>query len=108
MRPGIRIIDYMQDITELRKEIDEIDREMQSLFERRLGVSRKIGAYKASRGMPIFDAGREEEMIGTCRKRAADPEAADGIEKLYRTIFEISRDLQKEVVGNGSDSIRSD
>ena len=108
MGHGIRIINYMQDITELRKEIDEIDREMQSLFERRLGVSRKIGAYKASRGMPIFDAGREEELIGRFRKRAADPEAADGIEKLYRTIFEISRDLQKEVVDNGSDSIRSD
>ena len=48
----------MKDLNELRREIDGIDRELVKLFEKRMEVSAQIGAYKASRGMPVLDAAR--------------------------------------------------
>lgn len=95
----------MQD---MRREIDEIDDGLQRLFEKRLDVSRRIGAYKASHGMPVFDAEREEKMIRSMRARAADARNADAVEALYRAIFKISRDLQKEVLEHGSNDVRRD
>ena len=56
----------MKDLNELRREIDGIDRELVKLFEKRMEVSAQIGAYKASRGMPVLDAAREEEKLRLC------------------------------------------
>ncbi|MDO4619452.1 MAG: chorismate mutase [Lachnospiraceae bacterium] len=78
-----------------RKEIDEIDRQFQQLFERRMEVAGKIGAYKASRGLPVFDAKREESKIAELKERASTQEYAEGIAKLYDTIFTISRNKQE-------------
>ncbi len=83
-----------KDMTGLRAEIDRIDAEIQRLFEERMDVSAAIGAYKAARGIPVYDGEREKQKIGELRRRASGDFRADGIERLYRTIFEISRDCQ--------------
>lgn len=48
---------------ELRKEIDEIDRELMRLFEKRMQVSEEIAQYKYSRDIAVFDSSREKEVI---------------------------------------------
>ena len=53
----------MRDIKELRQEINEIDKEMAQLFERRMGIAKEIANYKLANGLNIFDAKREEEVI---------------------------------------------
>lgn len=98
----------MCEFEDMRNEIDKIDTDIQRLFERRLDVSRKIGSYKASHGMQVFDPKREDEMIRRMRERAGDAVKADAVEELYRTILKISRDLQKEVLEHGSDDICRD
>lgn len=52
-----------KDLTELRSEIDSIDRELMRLFEERMNISRQVGDYKRERGMPVFDETREKEVI---------------------------------------------
>ncbi|MCI1721492.1 MAG: chorismate mutase [Lachnospiraceae bacterium] len=92
----------MSDLTELRNEIDSIDRQIQSLFERRMKVSEKIAAYKEEKGLPVLDAKREEEKISSLKKCASDEKTAEGIGRLYRTLFAISRECQEEKMKNDS------
>ncbi|MCI6173878.1 MAG: chorismate mutase [Clostridiales bacterium] len=89
----------MSDIKELRSQIDRIDAEIQRLFEKRMEISGEIGAWKASSGMPVFDAAREEELIAELKGRASSPENAEAIETLYRTVFEVSRERQHRLAG---------
>ncbi len=91
-----RIIFDMSDMNTYRSEIDRIDAELQRLFEARMDVSKKIGAYKASHGMPVFDGEREAAKLKGLRAAASSREYADGIERLYRELFAISRDAQRE------------
>ena len=84
----------MKDLNELRREIDGIDRELVKLFEKRMEVSAQIGAYKASRGMPVLDAVREEEKLAAVRALASSGKNADYVEQLFRDIFVISRSAQ--------------
>jgi len=48
---------------ELRREIDEIDRELMRLFEKRMQISEEIAQYKYSRNIAVFDSSREKEVI---------------------------------------------
>ncbi len=86
-----------------RKEIDRIDAEIQRLFEARMRVSHAIGAYKASHGMPVFDAAREAEKLDALRRTASSEELAEGIVRLYEKLMEISRDAQKRPDRSGAD-----
>ncbi len=86
----------MRDLKELRVEIDEIDKAMQSLFERRMGVASEIADYKKANNLPILDSSREKEKINAMRASASDELMADGIARLFETLMAISRDYQKE------------
>jgi len=50
-------------VEELRKRIDEIDRELLALISKRVEIARELGKLKKSRGLPIADHKREEEVI---------------------------------------------
>ena len=43
----------MEDLLQLRQEIDEIDQEMVRLFEKRMDVSRRVAEYKIANGKKI-------------------------------------------------------
>ena len=65
-------------LEELRKDIDEIDREICDLIAERAGVSAEIGRVKRISGYPVENLQRETELIKTAR--AAHPEAAATVE----------------------------
>ena len=54
-------------IAELRGQIDEIDRQLIELFERRMDVSREIGAVKREHNLGIRNERRELEVKANCR-----------------------------------------
>jgi len=88
----------MQDLFEMRKEIDRLDDEIQELFRKRMEVSREIGIYKAGKGLPVLDAAREEEKIEKLRSKEKNPEEAEAVEALYRTILKESRIVQEKIL----------
>ena len=53
----------MENLEEIRREIDAIDEQMAGLFERRMEQSRKVAEYKMARGLAVTDSGREAEVI---------------------------------------------
>ena len=80
-------------LEELRKDIDEIDREICGLIAERAGVSAEIGRVKRISGYPVENLQRETELLKTAR--AAHPEAAGTVEKVLRTLIEDSKRIQR-------------
>ena len=64
----------MEDLKNLRGQIDEIDAEMARLFQRRFEAAKRVAAYKAAHGLPIEDRAREEAMLGRAAARVEQPE----------------------------------
>ena len=53
----------MDELTKYRNEIDEIDKQITELFERRMDISKKIARCKKEQEIWILNAKREEEVI---------------------------------------------
>lgn len=85
-----------KDINDWREEIDELDHEIQRLFEKRMLISAGIAAYKKQNGLPVYDEEREKEKIRSLKASASGDFMAEGIARLYETLMAISRDYQEE------------
>lgn len=53
----------MTDLEKARKIINETDREMARLFERRMEAVRQVAEYKREKGLRVTDSAREAELI---------------------------------------------
>ena len=51
------------ELTDLRREMDAIDRELLALFARRMALSGEIAGLKKAAALPVFDPAREEEKL---------------------------------------------
>ena len=83
----------MKNLSELRKELDALDEKLVSLYLERLRISREIGDLKKENGTPVGDSAREAEILE--RLSAAAGDDAPAVRKLYETVFETSREIQK-------------
>ena len=51
------------ELNELRNQIDEIDRELVSLFIRRMSCSSEVAEYKRRNALPVLDKEREIKLL---------------------------------------------
>ncbi len=86
------------DIQDLRGQIDDIDRQLVSLFGRRMAVAAQIAAYKADHSMAVHVPAREREVLERV-SQIAGPELARDSRTLYSLIFELSRSYQTRLSG---------
>ncbi len=94
----------MSQLDTLRGAIDEIDRQIVALFERRMAVTEQVGKYKQSVGMPVLDATREREVIGQKLDGLHNPALKTDVTLLYETIMGISRRQQRRLVQEGENA----
>ncbi len=81
------------DLTKLREEINETDREMVALFRKRMEIAANVAAYKKEHGLPVLDAARERALLGRISDMAG--EEFDGYARtLYHTMLDVSRAYQ--------------
>ena len=78
-----------------RTEIDAIDREVVSLFERRMQVVMEVARIKKENGMIIFDASREKEVIEKVQSYLTDEGLKEELREVYETLMKVSKDYQK-------------
>lgn len=90
----------MDELIRLRQEIDEIDNNLIELFEKRMLIAKKVARYKKNQNIPIYDESRENEIIKKNIGKLNDKSLSQELESLYRTVFEISKDIQKKVIDN--------
>lgn len=53
----------MEKLEKARKIVSETDEEIAKLFEKRMQAVREIAEYKKERGLPVFDAEREDALL---------------------------------------------
>lgn len=89
------------DLNELRNKIDGIDKELVKLFKERMETAAEVGRFKQKNGVPVSDSVRESEILNNVSNNV--PEELQGYtETLYRTIFELSRSYQKEIISQSN------
>lgn len=88
----------MNTLEHARNIIDEIDRQMAELFERRMQAVEQVIAYKWEHGLPILDAGREQQVIERNCKRIEKKEYEPFYIDYIRALMEISKRYQRTLV----------
>lgn len=53
----------MSELDDYRDTIDEIDKKITELFEKRMDVVLKVGEYKKKNNLPVLDESREKQVI---------------------------------------------
>lgn len=81
----------------LRTGINEIDTQLVQLFNRRMQISEKVAAEKATSGSLVYDATREARVSELARS-IADPAVKSAAESLMRTVMRLSRERQYEIL----------
>ncbi|MBS7262142.1 MAG: chorismate mutase [Eubacteriales bacterium] len=83
----------MNDLEELREKIDELDREIDRLYCRRIDCVRAISALKRQTGAAVRDEAREREILKSASDGSRYP---DSSRALFRFILRESRALQQK------------
>lgn len=80
-------------LQEMRAEIDRIDREIVTLYLRRMETVKAIGAWKRENNVPVRDPEREKRLLDEAAAMAGE-EYGDGVRALFRLLIEQSRACQ--------------
>jgi chorismate mutase len=80
----------MREIKELRGDIDEVDKGILRLLEKRVKIAKKIGAIKRRRGLPIKDHSREEELVSEVTSKTSLDQKF--VKKIFKTIIDYCRE----------------
>lgn len=89
------------ELENLRKEIDTLDRELVSLFLKRMNCSAQVAAYKKENNLPVFDPARERALLSRLSELAGEENEED-IRTLYATILDLSRSRQHRLLDSKS------
>ena len=85
----------MDDIKEMRSEIDAIDASLAQLYRQRMEVARRIGRFKLEHNLPVDDPQREAQLL-TARTAELEPELRPGFERLLRELIRASKRCQRK------------
>lgn len=85
-------------LNEIRDEINEVDKEIVKLLEKRFNLALHVGQYKIANNLPIFDEKREKAVIAKCKEMLISDKYNDYLEKIYIEIMNNCKDIQKKEI----------
>ena len=85
------------ELTDYRKQLDEIDDRLLQLFLQRMEISADIAFLKQKNNLPVLDAKREREKLLSIRDQAP-AEYSEYAVSLFSTIMELSRSSQNRIL----------
>ena len=85
-------------LTEFRKKIDAIDSEIVKLLAERFDLAKEIAEYKKGNNLPVFQAGREDEVLRRISEQLENggKKYEKYILELYKIIMDTSKTIQKQ------------
>jgi monofunctional chorismate mutase len=84
----------MADLREFRNQIDNIDKEIVKLFEKRMEIVLDVAKYKKQNHIPVLDSSREEEVINKNIGYLKNKELENYLRKFYINFMNLSKDYQ--------------
>ena len=85
------------ELEKLRTQIDRIDDKLLSLFEERMRTAKQIADYKKENKIEVVNKEREKQVVTRLSEKVPQ-ELAGYVQKLYKTLFELSRDYQNGLI----------
>lgn len=90
-------------LMDIRQQIDAVDADIMALFLKRMSLCAEVAEYKRENSLPVFQGGREEQIIERIRSMAPE-ELKDGAQCLFTGIMDISKCLQQQKLSDGGDT----
>ena len=87
----------MENLEEIRKEVDAVDAQLAPLFERRMELIRRIAAYKKAHGLGVSDPAREQSVILRGAERVEDRDIREYYVSFQQELITLSRDWQRRL-----------
>jgi len=81
-------------LTTIRNEIDEVDKDLIELLNKRATLAKKTTALKQNM---VFDPTREKKILKKIKLKNIGPMANKGLEQIYREILSVCREIQTPV-----------
>lgn len=98
----------MLDLQEIRKDIDEVDRELVKLFERRMELTTSVAKYKIETGKKVLDPQREQEKLEKIAGLVSNEMNKHGINEIFTQIMATSRKYQYMLLESMGQTLRED
>lgn len=93
----------MENLEQIRKEINDIDDKLVKLYIERLEKSKKVAEAKKVTGKPISDLKRENEIVYRLTENLSDRDKLF-VKELYATVFSTSKAYQTSILGVQSET----
>ena len=91
-------------LSDVREEINDIDRQMMALFVRRMHAAEKVAAVKKRDGLPIFQPQREKEILDRVEQEGGA--FGSGARTLMATLIDISSSYQQMLLYGDDGKLR--
>ncbi|MCI8298821.1 MAG: prephenate dehydratase [Lachnospiraceae bacterium] len=88
----------MKNLDKIRREIDEIDRQIVSLYEERMQRTTEVAEYKISTGTQVLDKQREAQKLEQVKRLVEHAENSYGVAELFEQIMAMSRKRQYQLL----------
>lgn len=88
----------MPDISHWRDRIDEIDRELVALLNRRADCVLEIARLKKQLGLPIYEPRREDEIFDHIAAANRGPLENGALRRVFERIIDEGRSMQRPVM----------
>jgi monofunctional chorismate mutase len=82
------------ELDKVRTEINNIDKEMVRLLEKRFSLVNEIGHYKRKQNLPVYDEIREKQVVELCRSALENKEYSKYIDDIYFQIMKCCKNIQ--------------
>ena len=84
-------------LDDLRRELDDVDRQLLAAMNRRAELAQQIGRLKRAGGQPVYDPQRETEVLERAIDANGGPLTGEAVRHVFRELVSATRSLQASV-----------
>lgn len=86
----------MEELLNIRNEIDEVDKKITELFEKRMKLVLGVAEYKKKNNLPVLNSKREKEVIEANTSYLKNKEFAEPLEEFFINLMNTSKKLESK------------
>lgn len=88
----------MNKLEQARKEINNVDKQIVKLFEKRMMAVEKIAKYKIANNLPILDSSREKQLLKKNLSLFSKKKYAKYYKDVFTGFLKASKSMQRKLI----------
>lgn len=96
----------MTELEKCRVEIDEIDRKIIELYEKRMNIVKRVTQYKIKNSIPVLDSSRESKMLEKNLNLINELEFKKYYPSVLNGFLKASKDMQSELIDKNFKNVK--